>query len=158
MNQVSVISHNHLLRNPKFISRRITSSYDNRNRYNEPFNNRSMSVTTNNRSIVLHFSHNPKYLSQSTTPPQQNSINKFRTSPQSSNSLSIANQVVDISEEIFQAASLDNTVTDDQFLNYCNFFDIGIVETTNLIRGIQPNTIWYFPSKIALRNQHRKLN
>ena len=32
----------------------------------------------------------------------------------------MVNQVVDKLEEIFQAASLGNTMTDDHFLKYCN--------------------------------------
>ena len=57
----------------------------------------------------------------------------------------MVNQVVDKLEEVFQSALLDNTMTDDHFLGYWNYLDVGLVETTNLIKDSQPNTSWYVP-------------
>ena len=43
-----------LFRNQNFTSRRKSSSYDKTNRYYQPFNNRSRSITQNNRLKIFH--------------------------------------------------------------------------------------------------------
>ena len=62
----------------------------------------------------------------------------FRNSPRPSTPLLTVNQCVDNLEDASQAASLDNTMKPDQFLNYLISFDVAIVETTNMINDTQP--------------------
>ena len=66
-------------------------------------------------------------------------------------------QVVD-KLEVFQAAFLDFTVTDDQFLNFCIYFDVAVIEITNRINDTQPNNSCYVPLNIPLKTRHKKLN
>ena len=102
-------------RNRKIPQRRRSSSIDYRKRYNQPFTNRSRSITPNRRNIAFHNSHNPRNHSHHITPPYNNSTNKFRNSPRSLAPLPMVNQNVDTSE-VFRAASLDSRTTVDQFL------------------------------------------
>ena len=64
-------------------------------------------------------------------------------------------QDVDKMEDIFQAASLDITMTSNQFINYCNYFDFESIKTTNVMNEAQPNSSGYVPLKIPLRNQQK---
>ena len=110
---------------------------------------------TNDRNIAFHNSHIRKNHSRSITPPQHNSTNIGRNSPGLS-PLPMVNQVVDKLEDVFQVASLDNTMTDYHFLNYFNYFHVGIVQTTNMINHTQPNTSWYIPLNIPLKKPTQK--
>ena len=126
-------------------------SCDYRTRYNQPPNNRFRSITPSNRNNAFYNSHIPNYHSRSITFPQQNSTNKFRNSPRSTTLLPIVNQIVDISQEVFQVPWLDNTMTEDQFLNYCIYFDVGINKTTQVINDTQTNTNRHFPLNVPFK-------
>ena len=47
-------------------------------------------------------------------------------------------------------------MTDDYFLNYCIYFDVGIVKTTNMTNDTQPNTSWYIPLNIPIKKATQK--
>ena len=66
------------------------------------------------------------------------------------------NRVDDNLEEIVQAASLERIITYDYFLNYCNYFFVGITEITNMINETPPFSSWYVPLNVSIKSQHRK--
>ena len=86
INHITVLPHNRLFEIKILHQDKGSSSYDNRNRYNQPFKKRSRSITPSNRDTAFHNSNSPKYHSRSITPPQ-NSTNKFRNYPHSSTPL-----------------------------------------------------------------------
>ena len=47
-------------------------------------------------------------------------------------------------------------MTDDQFLNYCNHSDVGIVETAEMMNYTQPDTSWFIPLIIPLNKPAQK--
>ena len=49
-------------------------------------------------------------------------------------------------------------MTDDQFLNYCKYFDVGIFEKTCMIVDTQPDTSWYIPLNFPLNKPTQKLS
>ena len=62
------------------------------------------------------------------------------------------NQNADNLEEFFQAASLDNTMTDEQFLHYCNYFGVAMIGTTNTLDGTtKPGSSWYFHLNVPFK-------
>ena len=64
-------------------------------KHNLFFNNRSRSITPNNRITAIHNSRNPKHHSRSNTPPEHNSTNNYRNSPRLSTPLAMIYQIVD---------------------------------------------------------------
>ena len=85
-------------------------------------------MTPKNGNTVFHRLLNPKYQPGPITPSKQNSIKSLRSFPRSSAQLLLVNKVVDNFKEVFQAGSLNYTMTDDQFLTCCKYFDAGIVD------------------------------
>ena len=53
------------------------------------------------------------------------------------------NQVAVNLQEVFQAVFLNNTLRDDHFPNYGNYFDNGRFVTNNMMNNTQLNTSWY---------------
>ena len=71
-------------------------------------------------------------------PSSKNLISTCGNSPRQSSSLPILNEVVEKLDQIYEAASLINTTKDNQFLDYCIFFDFGFFETLYMIYETQP--------------------
>ena len=78
-----------------------------------------------------------------------------RNSPRSSTPLLIVEQIAD-KFEFFEAACSNDTMTDDQFLNYCNHSDVGIVETAEMMNYTQTNTSCFIPLIIPLNKPAQK--
>ena len=54
----------------------------------------------------------------------------------------MTNQVVNKIEDVFQAASSDVTLTDDHFLENCNYTEVKKFETNELTKNRQPKYSW----------------
>ena len=83
---------------------------------------------TPNRYYNEHYSRNPKNSSRSVTLRQNTLIFQTQSSYKSNQSPTI-NQIADNLERVHQAASLGTTMNDEQILEYCKKFKVGIIET-----------------------------
>ena len=111
---------------------------------------------TPNRYYNEHYSRNPRNSSRSVT-PHRNTSNSQSPSSYKRNQSPTINQIADNLEEVFQAASLDNTMTDEQFLNFCNYFDVGILESINTLDGTtKPGSRWYIPLNVPFKKPTEK--
>ena len=139
----------------KYSSRRNSSShdiYDSQNT-NRMHNTNTTSPNTN-RYYNEHYSRNPRNSSRPVS-PHRNTSNSQSQSSYKRNQLPTTNLIAD-NLEVLQTASLDNTMTDEHFLDYCNYFDVGIIETITILDGTpETGSSWYIPLNVSLKNNSK---
>ena len=131
--------------------RRNSSSYDLYDR--QSTNRRHTSNTrppTPNRYHNEHQPHNLKNSLISNNPHQNTSDGRSPSLYQRYQSSAINKNANDF-EEVFQTAFLDNTMTDVQFLDYCIYFDVGVLETKNTLDiTTKLGSSWYVHLNVPL--------
>ena len=79
-----------------------------------------------------------QYITHALSPPSTQKLNQiFRNSPRRSTPLPMVDHFVEILEDVFRAASFDNTMKFDQPLSFCNYFDVGMLKTTNMMNEVK---------------------
>ena len=90
--------------------------------------------STPNNYHDQHYSRNPRNILRSITPHRKSSGIRTIFSYQKNQSTAKI-QIAEKFEEIFQAASLDTTMTNELFSNYCKLFELKVVEIVNTPDG-----------------------
>ena len=73
-------------------------------------------------------------------------------SPYPKNDSTVSDNHINLLADEFQPnCNLENTLTDEQFLEYVNYFDIGVIETAQSLNKSNPTTSWYLPLSIKAK-------
>ena len=112
---------------------------------------------TLNRCYNEHYFRNPRNTSRSVIPHRITSDSQSPSSYKRNRSPTI-NKIAENLEEAIQAASLDNSMTDENFLDYCNLFNVGTNETINTLDGsTKPCPSCCIPLKVPSKKRTQKL-
>ena len=150
INHITVLPHNHLL-GINFLSQKKDPLHMIMERHIITLLNFVQHLSPHTIVTLLFADHVIQNITRVLPLLHNKTTNKFRNSPRSPTQLPAINQNVHNLELVFQAAFSDNLMKDNKILEKCIYFDVGIVETTNVMNGTEPNTNWYIPLNIPLK-------
>ena len=66
------------------------------------------------------------------------------------------NALTDDIQTTLNIATTENSMTDDQFLDFINYFDVGVIETANSLNKVDAASSWYLSLNIKAKTSKLK--